>query len=145
VILTLVICIDHHSCNRLHDQIIVLLTTLVVVGAISLWAETTRHPVFEEVTITLKDKSSIEDRYYVTTAENSVVTVSPEQCQAIDVVPRDTIARILVGPARVRVTPSDECRKRRTPVDKSDAPWGQTPRMPESLRTRGRGRDSAVG
>lgn len=118
VILTLIIWMDQHPCNLLHEQVIVFLTTLVVVGAISLWAETTRSPVFEQVAITLKDKSSITDRYYVTTTENSVVTASLEHCQAIDVVPRDSIARIVVGPARVRVTPSDECRDERTPIDK---------------------------
>jgi hypothetical protein len=41
-----------------------------------------------------------------------------EHYQAIEVVPRDAIARLLVGPERVRVKPSDACRDERTPVDK---------------------------
>jgi hypothetical protein len=117
-ILALIIWMDQHSCNLLHEQVIVFLTALVVVGAISLWAETTRPPVFERIAITLKDKSTVANRYYVTTTDSSIVTISLEHCQAIEVVPRDAIARILVGPGRVRVKPSDACRDQRTPVDK---------------------------
>jgi hypothetical protein len=133
LILGAIVALSGHSFLMVHQAVIAFLATLVIVGTIALAFEKRRPPVFEHITITLKDSPSsatsakdegpnLESLYYVTTTESSIVTISLTHCQRIVVVPRDNVTRIEVGPTRVRVLPSNDCRSAREAMDQRPRP-----------------------
>jgi hypothetical protein len=84
------------------ERLVVFLSVLAAAGAGAVLAETFGSPSFDEAQITLRDQPVLVTGGYITSTEQSVV-LSPN-CEVIEAVPRDQIARITVGPGEVTRT-----------------------------------------